>query len=103
MKNLFQDLKKKWLSTKKFHEIIVKAFFINTTNKNYLNPTLISKMLFHENYQTDHKYIYLLTHLVTGMLVITTTVKLVTVKLLSKNVIGLQEINKANKKHFGGR
>ena len=30
-----------------------------------------------------------------GMLVIMTTVKLVTVKLLSKNVIGLQKINKA--------
>ena len=30
-----------------------------------------------------------------GMLIIMTTVKLVTVKLLSKNVIGLQKINKA--------
>ena len=26
-----------------------------------------------------------------------------TVKLLSKSVIGLQKINKTNKKHFGGR
>ena len=37
------------------------------------------------------------------MLIIATTVKLVTVKLLSKNATGFQEMNKANKKHFGGR
>ena len=42
-------------------------------------------------------------HLITGMLIITTTIKLVTVKLLSGKVIGLQKINKANIKHFGGR
>ena len=35
--------------------------------------------------------------LVTGMLIIMTTMKLVTVKLLSKIVIGLEKINKANK------
>ena len=32
MQNLFQDKSKKGFSTKKFHEIIVKAFFINATH-----------------------------------------------------------------------
>ena len=45
MQNFFQEMSKKGLSTKKFHEIIVKAFFINTTNENYLNPTLIPNIL----------------------------------------------------------
>ena len=45
MQNYFQELSKKGLSTKKFHEIIVKALFINTTNENCLNPTLIPNML----------------------------------------------------------
>ena len=47
MQNLFQDLSKNQkISTKKFHEIIVKAIFINKTNENYLNPTLIPKFVF---------------------------------------------------------
>ena len=41
--------------------------------------------------------IYLLMHLINGMLMIMATFKLVTVKVLSKNLIGLQKINKANK------
>ena len=36
-------------------------------------------------------------HLITGMLMIMATVKLVTVRVLPKNLIGLQQINKANK------
>ena len=47
MPNLFQDLNKNQkISTKKLPEIIVKAFFINKTNENYLNPTLIPKVIF---------------------------------------------------------
>ena len=46
LQNLFQDLSKKRLSTKKIHKIIVKAFFINTINEDYLNPIHIQKMLF---------------------------------------------------------
>ena len=42
-------------------------------------------------------------HLITGVLVILLTLKLVTVKLLSKDVIGFHKVNKANKKHFVGR
>ena len=120
-------------------EIIVKAFFINTTNENCLNPTLIPKMLFScQLLNRPQLYIYWLTlswrrslsyinqsidlrsksmdwflcvgtsvmkdlmHLITGSLIIMTIVKLVTVKLLTKNLIGLWKINKTNK-HFGGR
>ena len=46
MQNLFQDLSKKGLSTKKFQQVIVKAFFINISNESCLNPTLILKILF---------------------------------------------------------
>ena len=46
MQNLFQDLSKKELSTKKLHRVIVKAFFISKINKEYLNPTLILKVIF---------------------------------------------------------
>ena len=34
MQNLFQVLIKEGFLTKKFHEIIVKAFFINTASQN---------------------------------------------------------------------
>ena len=80
---------------KKFHEIIVKAFFINKTNENYLNPTLIPKVIFMS--AIKQTTIYLLMHLINGMLMIMATCKLVTVKVLSKNLIGFQKINKANK------
>ena len=43
MENLFQDSSKKELSTKKFYENIVKAFFINTINECYLNLILMQK------------------------------------------------------------
>ena len=43
MRNLLQDLSKKELSMKKFHENIVKAFFINTINEDYLNPIHMQK------------------------------------------------------------
>ena len=46
MQNWFEELSEKELSTKKFHEIIVKAFFINKTNENYLNATLIPIVIF---------------------------------------------------------
>ena len=47
MQSLFQDLSKNQkISTKKFHEIIVKTFFTNKTNENYLNPTLTPKFIF---------------------------------------------------------
>ena len=47
MQNLFQDLSKNQkISTKNFHKIIAKAFFINKTNENYLKPTLIPKFIF---------------------------------------------------------
>ena len=47
MQSFFEDLSKNQkISTKKFHEIIVTAFFINKTNENYLNPTLIPKVIF---------------------------------------------------------
>ena len=46
MQNLFQDLSKKGGSTKKFQEITVKAFFINTINEDCLNPIHKQKMLF---------------------------------------------------------
>ena len=42
-------------------------------------------------------------HLITEILIIMTVVKFCDpVKLLSKSIIGLQKINKTNKKHFGG-
>ena len=50
----------------------------------------------------NRPHLNLLMRLITGILIIMTIVKLV--KLLSyylKNVIGLQKINKTNKKHFG--
>ena len=50
----------------------------------------------------NRPHLNLLMRLITGILIIMTIVKLV--KLLSyylKNVIGLQKINKINKKHFG--
>ena len=98
MQDLFQNLSKNQrTSTKKFHEIIVKAFFcINKTNENYLNPALIPKVIFMPVINQT-MYIYLLMHLITWMLMIMTTVKLVAVKVLSKNLFGLQKINKANK------
>ena len=47
MQNLFQDLSKKGPSTKKFHKIIVKAFFINTIDEDCLNPIHMQKCYFH--------------------------------------------------------
>ena len=47
MQNLFQDLSKKRLSTKKFHEITVKAFFIDTINEDCLNPKHMEKCYFY--------------------------------------------------------
>ena len=43
MQNSFQDLSKKGLSTKKFHEIIVKVFFIDKINENCLTPNHMQK------------------------------------------------------------
>ena len=87
MENLLSKNQKIW--RRKFHEIIAELSLtlkqINKTNEHYLNPTLIPKV----TYMPDYKYIYLLMHLITGMLMITT--------VLSKNSIGLQKINKANK------
>ena len=43
MQNLFQEGA---FNQKTFHKIIVKALLTNTTNENYLNQTIIPKMLF---------------------------------------------------------
>ena len=52
MQNLFQDLSKKELSTKKIHEIIIKAFFKalfkpNTYTKNII---FMPQQLLNRNY-----------------------------------------------------
>ena len=67
MQNLFQDLSKKGPSTKKFHKIIVKAFFINTIDEDCLNPIHMQKCYFHAT-----------TDLITEILIRMTIVKLVT-------------------------
>ena len=81
----FTQCKNQKIWRRKFHEIIAELSLtlkqINKTNEHYLNPTLIPKV----TYMPDHKYIYLLMHLITGMLMITT--------VLSKNSIGLQKIH----------
>ena len=104
MQNLFQDLGKKRLSTKKFHEIIVEAFFISTMNGDCLNAIhMQKKCYFHATAAAKQ----------------TTTVSInafnnrnthfndkfldVSSYLLCKSVIGLQKISKTSKKYFGGR
>ena len=102
MQKLFQDLSKKGLSTQKIHDIIVKAVFINTVNKDCLDPIHMQKCYFHaaavikqttfiSMNEFNNWNIHYNDHCQTCK----------TVKLLSKNVIGLQKINKTNKKHFG--
>ena len=88
--NLSKTCRICWARTKKFEEenstkLLLKLSLtlkqINKTIDYYLNPTLIPKV----TYMPDHKYFYLLMHLITGMLMITT--------VLSKNSIGLQKIH----------
>ena len=79
MQNLFQDLSKKELSTKKFHENIVKAFFINTINEDCLNPIHMQKnVIFMPQQLLNRPQLYLLMHLITEILTIMTIVKLAT-------------------------
>ena len=79
MQNLFQDLNKKELSTKKFHENIVKAFSINSINEDCLNPIHMQKnVTFMPQQLLNRPQLYLLMHLITEILIIMTIVKLVT-------------------------
>ena len=60
MPNLFQDLNKNQkLSTKKLPKIIVKTFFINKTNENYLNPTLIPKLFSCQLLNSPQVYLFI--------------------------------------------
>ena len=105
MQNLFQDLSKKELSIKRFHENIVKAFFINTINEDRFKKIHMQKnVTFMPQQLLNRPQLYLLMHLITEILVIMTTVTFVTLfKLLSKSVTGLQKSTKQKKKkHFGG-
>ena len=74
--------------------------------------TYAKNVIFMQQQLLNRPQLYLLMHLITEILIIMTIVIIMTlvtlltsdtVKLLSKNVTGLQKINKTNKKHFGGR
>ena len=73
MQNLFQDLGKKRLSTKKFHEIIVEAFFISTMNGDCLNAIHMQKnVIFMPQQLPNRPQPYLLMHLITVTLILMT-------------------------------
>ena len=104
MQNLFQDLSKKELSTKKFHENIVKAFFINTINEDRLNPYTYAKCYFHATTAIKQTRTISVNAFNNWNIHYNDNCQTCdTVKLPSKSVIGLQKINKTKKKHFGGR
>ena len=102
----FKLLGKKGFSTKKFHDIISKAFFINTTTDDkYIHPTKIcqkcylqASMAVKRNTTTSiDPFNNWNAHFDDNCQICDT------VKLLSKGVIGLQKIHKSHKKHPGGR
>ena len=79
MQNLFQDLNKKELSTKKFHENIVKAFFINTINEDRFKKIHMQKnVTFMPQQLLNRPQLYLLMHLITEIPIVMTIVKLAT-------------------------
>ena len=98
MQNLFQDLSKKGRSTKIFHEITVKTFFVNTINEDCLNPIHMQKILF--SYptaikQTTNISINVFNNRNTHDNDNCQTCDIV--KLISKSVIGIQKSTKQTK------
>ena len=90
----------------KFHEIIVKAFFISTINEDSLN-TIDMQKIFIPQQLLNRPQPYLLMYLITVIRIISIIrmIRIIfdTVKSLPKIVVSLQKINKTNKKPFGGR
>ena len=59
MENLYQDFSKKGFSTKRFDKLIVKAFFTHIKNVFFMQKKLLNRT-----------QLYLLIHLIAGMLII---------------------------------
>ena len=84
----------------KFHEIIVKAFFISTINEDSLNTIDMQKMFIPQQL-LNRPQPYLLMYLITVIRIISIKrmIRIIfdTVKSLPKIVVSLQKINKTNK------
>ena len=102
----FKLLSKKGFSTKKFNEIINKAFFINTTadDENIDPKQICQKCFLHATVAIKRNTTTSINPFNNWDAHFDDNCQICdTVQLLSKGVIGLQTINKTHKKHPGGR
>ena len=101
----FKLLAKKGFSTKKFHEIINKAFFINTTTDDeHIHLTQICQKCYLKRCYLKRKKTTSINPFNNWNAHFDDNCQICdTVKLLSRGVTGIQKIHKPHKKYPGGR